>query len=192
MRLEYGNSNQNVPYRLTIAALGNSPWRFHGPLAYLLNDFSIAPGFSTQSGLPYSPGISTGASKLYPTGAAAQQSIITTSSFNGSGGANRLPNIDRNAFQYPKTWGIDLRVSKKLVVRERYSLEFFTEAFNLTNHQNVTGLGTTAYQITEDTTNHINKFTPYTSTPFKAITSTDNSNFAYNVRQLQMALRLQF
>jgi hypothetical protein len=78
------------------------------------------------------------------------------------------------------------------VVRERYSLEFFTEAFNLANHQNVTGLGTTAYQISEDTTNHINKFIPYTSTTYKSITSTDNSNFAYSVRQLQMALRLQF
>jgi hypothetical protein len=192
IKLEHGNSNQNVPYRLTIAAVGNSPWRFHGPLAYLLNDYSIAPGFSTQTGLPYSPGISTGASKLYPTGATAQQSIINTLSFNGSGGASRLPNIDRNAYQYPKTWGLDLRVSKKLVVKERYSLEFFTEAFNLANHQNVTGLGTTAYQIHEDSANHVNQFIPYTSTTYKSITSTDNSNFAYNVRQLQMALRLQF
>ncbi|HEY2470055.1 MAG TPA: TonB-dependent receptor [Terracidiphilus sp.] len=194
LKLDYGNSNQNVPNRLVIAAVGNSPWHFSSPLGYLLNGFSIAPGFSTQSGLPYSPGISSGSSnaKMYPTGSTTQQSIITTSSFNGTGGANRLPNFDRNAFQYPKTWGLDLRVSKKVVVRERYSLEFFTEAFNLTNHQNVTGLGTTAYQITEDTTNHVNKFTPFTSTPYQSITSTDNSNFAYNVRQLQMGLRLNF
>ena len=85
-----------------------------------------------------------------------------------------------------------MRASKKVVVKERYSLEFFTEAFNLTNHQNVTGIGTTAYQITEDTTNHVNKFTPYTSTTYNAITSTDNSNFAFNVRQVQMGLRLNF
>ena len=192
LKLDYGNSNQNVPNRLVIAAVGNSPWHVSGALGYLLNNFSIAPAFATQSGLPYSPGISTGASKLYPTNSTTQQSIVTTSSFNGSGGASRLPNIDRNAFQYPKTWNADLRVSKKLVVQERYNLEFFTEAFNLTNHQNVTGLGTTAYQITEDTTNHVNKFTPYTSTTYGAITSTDNSNFAYNVRQLQMGLRLTF
>jgi len=194
IKLDYGNSNQNVPYRLVIAGVGTSPWHFSGPLGYVLNDFEIAPGFSTQSGLPYSPGISSGSAnaKMYPTGATAQQSIITTTSFNGSGGANRLPNIDRNAFQYPKTWGVDLRVSKSLVVREHYKLEFLTEAFNLTNHQNVTGLGTTAYQISEDTTNHLNKLTPYTSTTYGAITSTDNSNFAYNVRQLQMALRFTF
>lgn len=192
LKLDYGNSNQNVPYRLVIAAVGNSPWRFSGPLGYVLNDFAIAPGFSTQSGLPYSPGISGSSSSLYPTGSTTSQKIISASSFNGTGGANRLPNFDRNAFQYPKTWGLDLRASKKVVVMERYSLEFFTEAFNLTNHQNVTGLGTTAYQITEDTTNHVNKFTPYTSTAYKSITSTDNSNFAFNVRQVQMGLRLNF
>jgi hypothetical protein len=28
--------------------------------------------------------------------------------------------------------------------------------------------------------------------PFKEITSTNNSNFAYNIRQLQLGLRLQF
>lgn len=192
LRLDYGNSNQNVPYRIVVSMLGQSPWHFSGPLGYALNDFAIAPGFSTQSGLPYSPGISTGNSKLYPTGSATQQSIITTSSFNGSGGANRLPNIIRNAYPYPHTWGLDLRLSKSLVVREKYSLEFLAEAFNATNHQNVSGLGTTAYQISEDTTNHVNKFIPYTNTTYGAVTSTDNSNFAYNIRQIQMALRLKF
>ena len=83
----------------------------------------------------------------------------------------------------------DLRASKKIVVKERYSLEFFTEAFNLANHQNVTSVGTNAYAVSLDTTNHLNDFVPYSSTPFGAITGTNNSNFAYNVRQLQMAWR---
>lgn len=73
-----------------------------------------------------------------------------------------------------------------------YNLEFLAGAFNLANHQNVTGVGATAYVVTEDTTNHLNTLTPYTATPFQSVTSTDNSNFAYNVRQLQMALRLTF
>ncbi len=47
-------------------------------------------------------------------------------------------------YQYPKTWFVDLRASKKIVVREHYNLEFLAEAFNLTNHQNVTGVGATA------------------------------------------------
>jgi hypothetical protein len=90
------------------------------------------------------------------------------------------------------TWNIDLRLTKSVTFHERYSLQFLAEAFNLANHQNVTGLGTTAYLVSEDTTNHLNNLVPYTSTPYKSITSTDNSNFAYNIRQIQMALRLKF
>ncbi len=192
LKLEYGNSNQNVPYRLMIYTVADSPWHVHGPLGYVLNDFELAPTFQTQSGLPYSVGISGSSAKLYPTGSTTQQSIISTSSFNGSGGTNRIPGLNRNDYQYPKTWGVDLRASKKLVVREHYGLEFLAEAFNLTNHQNVTGVGTTAYSISENTTTHTNNLVQYTATPFGAVTSTDNSNFAYNVRQLQMALRLTF
>ena len=195
LKLDYGNSNQNVPYRFIFYSVVQSPWRFHGPLGYLLNDFQLAPDFQTQSGLPYSAGVSGSSSKLYVTpGQAAQASIISTSSFNGSGAgsANRVPLFDRNAFQYPSTWFIDMRASKSIVVREHYKLEFLAEAFNLTNHQNVTSVGTSAYTISEDTTNHVNNLIPYTATPFGAVTGTDNSNFAYNIRQVQMAVRLTF
>ncbi len=190
--LDYGNSNQNVPNRLTIYAVADSPWHVNGPLGYLLNDFELAPDFQTQSGLPYSVGISGSSAKLYPTGSTTQQSIISTSSFNGTGGANRVPGFNRNDYQYPKTWFVDLRASKKVVVREHYNLEFLAEAFNLTNHQNVTGVGATAYTISENTTTHTNNLVQYTSTPFGGITSTDNSNFAFNIRQLQMAVRFTF
>ena len=191
LALEKGNSNQNVPNRLVVYTVGQSPWHFHGPLAYLLNNYEIAPSFQTQNGLPYSAGISTSASKLFADGATKQSALVATS-LNGSGGTNRLPNLDRNSLSYPKTWNLDLRLSKAVAVRERYRLEFLAEAFNLANHQNVTGVGTTAYLVSEDTTNHANDLAPYTSTPFTSITSTNNSNFAYNVRQIQMALRLKF
>ncbi|HWE85828.1 MAG TPA: TonB-dependent receptor [Terracidiphilus sp.] len=193
IKLDYGNSNQNVPNRLTIFGVVTSPWHVSGPLGYLLNDYEIAPDLQTQNGLPYSMGISGSSSKLYTTpGSSAVQSIISTSSFNGTGGANRFPGIDRNAFRMPRTVNVDLRMSKHFVVREHYSLEFLAEAFNLANHQNVTGVGATAFTVSQDKTNFVNDLVPYTATPFSSVTSTDNSNFAYNVRQLQMALRLQF
>lgn len=192
LKLDYGNSNQNVPQRFTVFGVADSPWHFHGPLAYLLNDYELAPDLQMQSGLPYSVGISGSSSKLYPDGSATQQSIISTSSFNGSGGANRIPVFDRNCFQQPRTVNVDLRMSKRLAIKERYKLEFLAEAFNLANHQNVTSVGATAYVVTENTTAHTNTFTAYTSTPFQSVVSTDNSNFAYNVRQIQMALRLTF
>jgi hypothetical protein len=193
IKLDHGNSNQNVPNRLVVYVVGESPWKAHGPLGYLVNNFEIAPDFQTQSGLPYSMGISGSSSKLYVTpGSSTSESIISTSSFNGSGGANRVPGIDRNAFQQPKIWVLDLRLSKKVVVKERYSLEFLAEAFNLANHQNVTSVGSTAYTVAQDKTTLTNTLVPYTSTPFRAISSTDNSNFAYSVRQIQMSFRLKF
>jgi outer membrane receptor protein involved in Fe transport len=193
IKLDYGNSNQNVPNRFVTYLVVQSPWKFHGPLGYLANDFEISPDFQLQSGLPYSVGVSGASAKLYVTpGSAAQQSIISTTSFNGSAGANRIPGIDRNVFQQPRTWVADLRLSKKIVVMERYKLEFLAEAFNLANHPNVTAVGTTAYAVSTDTTHHVNEFVPYTSTAFQSVTGINNSNFAYNVRQLQMALRLTF
>jgi hypothetical protein len=191
LRLEYGNSNQNVPHRFIIYTIAQSPWHFHGPVGYLLNDFELAPDFQAQSGLPYSPGISSSNSKLYQNSATTQTSLVT-SSFNGSNGTARVPVIIRNAYQMPNTWNVDLRASKSIVVHETYKLEFLAEAFNLMNHQVVTGIGTTAYTVTENTTTHQNTLTPYTSTPYNSITSTDNSNFAYNIRQIQMAVRFTF
>jgi hypothetical protein len=83
-------------------------------------------------------------------------------------------------------------------VRERYNLEFFGEAFNLANRQNVTAVNASAYTVVDNTTKsgsttigEGNQLQPY-STPFSQITSTNNSNFAYNVRQLQLGLRFQF
>lgn len=193
LKLDYGNSNQNVPSRLMMYAVIDSPWHKKGMLGYLVNDYQLSPDFQSQSGLPYSMGISGSSKTLYLTpGQPAQASLVSTGSFNGSNGANRVPYVDRNEFQQPHTNVVDMRISKKIVLRERYSLQFLAEAFNLANHQNVTGVGTNAYTITQNTSAHINELTPYKATPFQSVTSTDNSNFAYNVRQIQMAIRLQF
>jgi hypothetical protein len=190
IRLDYGNSNQNVPNRLVVYGVGNSPWHAHGWLGYLVNDYQISPSYALQSGLPYSVSVSGSSSSLYTSGATTQ-TIISTSSFNGSAGANRIPLINRNEFQQPRTNVVDLRLSKRVRFAEKYAFEFLGEAFNLANHQNVTSVNSTAYVVTEDKTNHLNTFTPY-STPFAQTTSTNNSNFAYNVRQLQLAVRFQF
>ncbi|MBB6146894.1 hypothetical protein HNQ77_004875 [Silvibacterium bohemicum] len=50
-----------------------------------------------------------------------------------------------------------------------------------------------AYTVSNTTLNgaKVNELLPY-STPFGQTTATDNSNFAYNIRQLQLGLRLQF
>jgi hypothetical protein len=150
-----------------------------------------------QTGLPYSAGISGSSSTLTVTPGAPVEKIVNTGSFNGSGGADRVPITDRNAYQLPEAYVVDLRLSKRMLFRERYGLEFFGEAFNLANHQNATTANANAYFVNDilktgsKTIGEGNTLTPY-STPFREITSTNNSNFAFNVRQLQLGVRLQF
>ena len=199
LRLDYGNSPQNVPTRGVVYAIADLPYHVKGPLGYLVNDFEIAPDFQAQSGLPYSLGISGSAAKLTVTPGQPTQSIINTGSFNGSGGSNRVPGIDRNVYQQPRINLVDLRLSKRVVVQERYRLEFIGEAFNLANHQNVSAVGASAYSPTVTTTGTgaaqvgtANLLTPYTTTPFGSVTQVNNSNFAFSQRQLQLAVRVEF
>ena len=199
IRLDYGNSLQNVPSRMVLYAVADTPYHVHGPLGYLVNDFEIAPDFQAQSGLPYSIGINGSSSTLTVTPGQAVQTIINTGSFNGSGGSDRVPGPARNLYQQPRINVLDLRLSKRVVVDERYRLEFFGEGFNLANHQNVTSVSGSAYTVTNTTAKvgaatvgEGNTLVPYTSSPFQAVTAINNSSFAYSQRQLQLGVRVQF
>ncbi len=199
LRLDYGNSQQNVPSRVVLYAVADLPFHVHGPLGYLVNDFEISPDFQAQSGLPYSLGINGSSPTLTVTPGAPVQSIINANSFNGSGGADRIPGVPRNVYQQPRINTVDLRLSKRVVVREQYRLQFLGEAFNLANHPNVTSVGGSAYTVTDNTTKsgavtigNGNTLVPYLSTPFGATTAINNSNFAYSQRQLQLAVRFEF
>jgi hypothetical protein len=84
-----------------------------------------------------------------------------------------------------------------LLFHERYGLEFLGEAFNLANHPNVSAVNSSAYFVNDilqsgsTTLGAGNTLTPY-STPYKQVTGINNSNFALNVRQLQLGVRVQF
>src|SRR5207244_2310353 len=98
-----------------------------------------------QSGLPYS--IMT--SGTLTTGYTASGSTLSAigGGVNGSAGTFRVPGFERNGFEQPKTTVVDLRLSKRFSVKDRLKLEFLGEAFNVANHQNVTGVNTTAYTV---------------------------------------------
>ncbi len=68
-------------------------------------------------------------------------------SLNGSGGANYLPSVGRNTLRLPWTQTIDLRVGRTLLQRDRTSLHFTAEAFNLLNHVNLTAVEQRAFLI---------------------------------------------
>ncbi len=116
-----------------------------GPLTYLTNGWSIKPYVQVQNGLPYS---------LLSSGTAVQQCstpgclVAASSGVTGTGATAYLPFFGRNTLQFPRTIEIDLRAQKSFKFAEKYNLELFGEAFNLANHQNVTGVNSTGYAIT--------------------------------------------
>jgi carboxypeptidase family protein len=189
---DYGNSIYNVPNRLVVNAVADSPWKFQGWAGRLLNDWTLSPIYQIQNGLPYTASVSGNA----PGG--------TTTGINGSGGNNRIDFL-RDAFRQPSTWVTDIRLAKKITVRERYSVELLTDFFNLANKQNVTQVNNTGYFVSTGTVQ-----TPSgpvtcsaaapclnfdTDTSFNTLfgsTTATNSNFVYSPRQIQIGAKIRF
>jgi hypothetical protein len=130
---------------------------------------------------------------LLSSGTAVQQCTAigclraASSGIAGTGATAYLPFFGRNTLQYPRTIEIDMRAQKTFKIAERYNLEVFGEAFNLANHQNVTGVNTTGYTIGG---------TPGSATlqyqaNFGGI-ATSNSNTAYGPRVIQVGARATF
>jgi hypothetical protein len=204
----YGNSEFNVPNRLVAWALINSPnTQRNGWIKWVANDWSLNPVFQGQNGLPYSATIGTG----YPSYSAY------SSSWNGAGTNYWIPAIGRNTYLQPRTLVTDMRLEKQLLVQagdRTYHLQLVGEFFNLANHQNVTGVSSTAYNLSDNssltsgcttsqmvagqaqqecsTMTYVPKTgTGINATGFEAVTGAD-SNFAYSTRQVQLSLRLDF
>ena len=112
---------------------------------------------------------------------------------NGSNGTFRMPGFERNGFQQPKTTVLDLRLSKRFNIADRVKLEFLGEAFNIVNHQNVTGVNTTAFTVGSVSATKTNTLTYTTSVPtFGGTTFTNTSGFSNAPRQIQLGIRAQF
>jgi hypothetical protein len=172
-------------------AVVTAPWKYTGWKAYLLNDYEVSPSLQVQSGLSYSIG-TTG---TLTTGYSASGSTLNAigGGVNGSNGTFRMPGFERNGFQQPRTIVTDLRLSKRFSVKERVKLEFLGEAFNVANHQNVTGVNTTAYTVGSVSASKTNTLTYTTAVPtFGATTATNTSGFSYAPRQIQLGVRAQF
>ena len=200
LRGEYGNSNQDTPNRLVVYAIYNTPSRFKGTLGCLLNDYEISPSFSGQSGAPYSAGVSGNFNNVIlgsghvATGSFAAAS--TSGGINGTGGAARVPTLDRNIFRYKRDLLLDLRLSKRFKVADRAEIELIGESFNIFNHLNQTGVGsTTAYGFTAGTASTPNSLTANTTFGVfnpATFTGNANNNFIYTPRQVQLGARVTF
>ncbi|HMI50984.1 MAG TPA: TonB-dependent receptor [Candidatus Saccharimonadales bacterium] len=138
---EEGRANFDIRHHIGATALWQPAFFHHSGrvVRAALDGWGIAPVVSVSSGVPYTGTVTGNA----PGG--------TFLGINGSGGTSRLPELARNSFQMPRNVNVDLRLAKKFSLTEALGLELFGEAFNLFNHVNVTGVGTTEYSISGTT-----------------------------------------
>jgi len=193
----WGNSNYNVPQRFTIHAVMDSPWKHKNAWKYLLDGWQAAPMFQFQYGLPYSVATASGTTAQY---VGAQKFPGIMGGMLGAGGSYQIPGTERNGWLQPKTFVFDLRFAKKFQITERVKAEFSADGFNIFNHQNVTGVNTTApYSINQGTSSASPYLSPNTSSTADVggvsqfgLPTNSNSNFVYNTRQIQLGFRVSF
>jgi Carboxypeptidase regulatory-like domain/TonB dependent receptor len=173
--LERGRSNFSTPHRF-VANLIWQPQYFNGSsnkfVKGALSDWSVAPIILMSSNSPYTAGVSGSVSGC-PSG---------LSGINCSSGSNRVPFIQRNTFDPPAIYNVDLRLSRRVKVKEWGSLELLAESFNLFNHVNVVGVNGVAYRMSGTNANF---------DPTFGIANSSNGTLTKE-RQMQFAVRFQF
>jgi hypothetical protein len=175
----YGNSSYNVPDRFTGYALYTFPKRSGTDwTTYLTNGWNIDTSFQAQSGLPYTTGVSS-----YAGGG-------IVSDWNGAGGLAAIPGIGVNTNKYPRKIVDDVRLEKDFIFKERYNWQFLAQMFNVANHQNIDGLGTTAYKLAS--TGTATGTATFQAPTWQVPTSSNNSGFLYTPREIEIATRFSF
>jgi hypothetical protein len=197
-RINYGTSSLNIRHRAVgWANIALPEIAGDSPVKYLTNGWSIKPLVQMQSGLPYSALFSgtTPQSCYLQVGCFLP---IGTGITGTSASTSYIPFVGRNTLTFPRDILVDVRFEKDFSVMEHDSLQLFAEVFNLANHQNITGVNTTAYQLS--TAQNAPTATTPGGTPVNTMTyqpsfgtpSSANSNYAYNPRLIQVAARFVF
>ncbi|HEX4155780.1 MAG TPA: TonB-dependent receptor [Acidobacteriaceae bacterium] len=187
MRPNYGNSNYNVPNRFVAYALYHIPGVHRGDwVKYAANDWTFSDDFQMQNGLPYSASLS---------GYNSKNAVLT--GLNGAGGQTYIPQgvipgfgLGRNTFSVRRAIVDDLRLVKGIPFTERYVLELRGDLFNVANHPNVGGIGSTAYIFND--TGALASTAAYQPTTFGVPTSINSSGFSFTPREIQISARLSF
>jgi hypothetical protein len=241
LRLEHGTSNFDMRQRVSGAIVAHVPWRVNGFFGKIVNGYSFSTLGEWRTGLPYTMNtmgsipasecsyeewLEAGGTNVGNACAADNNPgvIINTGtghpvpglgpSLNGSGGEDLLPQVGRNTFRYPQAVGLDVRAGKRTSITDRIAVEFFAEAFNVLNHQNVTNIQTIGYAIANDPADtgtaklsylsglktesvtdadgsSQTQFVASPTAPFGGVTSTNN-NALYHARQFQLGCRFFF
>jgi outer membrane receptor protein involved in Fe transport len=185
--VNYGSSQWNIPNRFVAYALYNFP-NLHGgsPLKWLVNDWSLDDSFQMQNGLPFTAGVSG-----RPSGSA----VPTGSFWNGAGGPSIIPQIGYDTYRYPRRIVDDARLQKSVVFegsKTIHSVDLILNAFNVANHQNITGFSATYLYSLSGTTATYTGVNGTGNKSFMVPNNSNSSNFTYSPRNVEIAAKINF
>jgi hypothetical protein len=211
VRFDNGPSDINVKNRMTLSfvyqpqIMEDNKW-----VKNIVDGFQFSGAEIASSGEPISLGVS---GTIYAGNSSSSSYADLSGIFGGamsysSGGATsgRPPQIGRNSINAPGFNDFDLRVTRDVPIYDKIYMEFAADAFNLVNHQIVTGVNGTYSTYAAQGKSGCQAFTapagstaqgcfvPYTGTGLSAfgVTSSTSSSNLYTARTLQMSAKLFF
>lgn len=176
---ERGNSVTDQRHRVSVSWIAEPRFFHRGQdlLSKLFNDWKIA-------------GVYT-----YGTGRPVNLTVGGDPNQDGNDENDRLPAVGRNSYIGPDYASTDLRLTRRLYVKNRVKADLIIESFNLLNHDNKlvditeNGLQTqSAYFVKIDTPLGFNYYPGHFQIPASPFQATNS----YPPRQIQLALRMSF
>jgi len=201
---EYGRSDLDMRSRVTASFIYSPTVKTdNAALKVIANGWSVSGAYTAQSGNPItgfmsnSPPSGLGVGDPANTAGVAGNGGLTGSAlslFNSATGA-RVPQAPRNAFPGPGVHNLDARISRFVTLHEGMGLQFFAEAFNLANHQNIISVNTNYSSWVAAGSgvcaSHVNGcIAPYTGAAFGSASSTSSTLFG--ARQMQFTAKFLF
>lgn len=176
--LDRATGNDDVRHRFILSGiwdLNYSQGIQNRVLKFLTEGWQIAAIFNAQSGQPYS--------------------ALVNADLNNDGNSRneRAPGFGRNTFNMPAIVTLDPRVTRTIRITEAAKLQLIAEAFNVLNHENITGVRTTLFSA--NTVTHVLTQQTFAVAGISAfgLPSAANVNGQGNVgRVLQLAAKISF
>ena len=177
----------------------------------IIDGFLFSGGFIASGGEPISLAMSGTVYSGTGTSYGADGNIYggAMSSSSGAPTTGRPPQVGRNSIPMPGYNDFDFRVARDVPIHESIYMQFSADAFNLLNHQIITGVnGTYSQYLTSGSSSGTLKcnattapsgsifqgcISPYSGTGLSAFGVTSGTNNSlYGARQMQFAAKLFF
>jgi hypothetical protein len=156
VRAERSNSSFDQRHRWVLSGVFESPYKHSDSGAWhkVFADFNLAPILEVSSGRPFNvlsandfnldfgpttdrPSIVSSGGVTSPFIPGVQFGLPTQCPVPAAAPFGCTGNLSRNAFTRPKFVNLDLRISRRIFLTERWSLDVIADAFNIFNRNNI-------------------------------------------------------